>query len=86
MRTTVTLEPDLAARLRQLSRERNISFKEAINAAVRAGLGADTGPLPPYREETRELGLLPGVDLTKALRLAAALEEEETLRELEARR
>ena len=86
MRTTVTLEPDLAARLRQLSHERNISFKEAINSTLRAGLSAETRTPAPYQEQTRALGLLPGVDLSKALQLAAALEDEETLRELEARR
>lgn len=86
VRTTVTLEPDLAARLRQLSRERNISFKDAINTAVRAGLAAEKAVASPYRERTRALGLLPGVDLTKALQLAAALEDDETIRQLEARK
>lgn len=38
MRTTVTLEADVARRLQELSRGRNLSFKEAINAALRRGL------------------------------------------------
>jgi hypothetical protein len=32
---------------------------------------------------TRSLGLQPGIDLTKALRLAAELEDEATVRKLE---
>ena len=40
----------------------------------------------PYREVTRSLGVQPGVDLTKALRLAAGLEDEETVRKIELRK
>jgi len=38
MRTTVTLEPDVARRLRELSRKERLSFKEALNVTVRRGL------------------------------------------------
>lgn len=86
MRTTVTLDPDLAIRMRELARERRISFKAAINATLRAGLEARTSRGRPYREEPRDLGIRPGVDLTKALRLAAALEDEETIRQLDLRK
>ncbi len=86
MRTTVTLDPDLAARLKALARERDISFKSAINSAIRAGLGAEGAPRRPYREVTRDMRRRPGVDLTKALQLATMLEDEEIVRELELRR
>jgi len=86
MRTTVTLEPDLAARLKEVSRQRRISFTSAINGAVRAGLAIETGQERPYREVTREIGVRPGVDLAKALQLAAMLEDDETIRELELRK
>ena len=85
MRTTVTLEPDVDARLRQLARERNISFKEALNGTLRAGLAAKGSPRP-FRQRTHRLGLRRGVDLTKALQLAAELEDEETIRKLELRK
>ena len=39
MRTTVTLDSDVAARLKAVARARGISFKQALNSAVRAGLG-----------------------------------------------
>ena len=86
MRTTVTLEPDVAARLHRLAAERGSSFKAAINATLRAGLDAGDAGSKPYREVTHNLGLQPGIDLTKALRLAAELEDEETVRKLELRK
>lgn len=86
MRTTVTLDPDLDARLRRIARERGISFREALNASLRAGLGAPVHPPRPYRLRPRSLGLRPGIDLDHALRLAAALEDEEAVRKLEIRK
>lgn len=61
-------------------RERGLSFKEAVNAAIRAGLGPSE---PSSRRYTaaRQLGP-PTVDLTKALSLADALEDDELARRL----
>lgn len=85
MRTTVRIDPDLAQRLRKIARERGISFREALNGALRSGLGRTNRPRP-YRTPARALGLRPGIDLDKALRLAADLEDEETIRRLELRK
>lgn len=85
MRTTVTLDPDVAARLRELVRERGVSFKEALNSAVRAGLAAGR-PARPYETPARRMGLKPGVDLDRALRLAGDLEDAELVRKLEMRK
>jgi hypothetical protein len=85
MRTTVTLDPDVAAELKELARQRGVSFKEVLNDAVRAGLAAGTTPRA-YRLPTARLGLRPGVDLDGALRLAAAMEDEDTVRKLELRK
>ena len=41
MRTTVTLYDDLAVRLERHRAERGMTFKEALNDAVRRGLEAD---------------------------------------------
>jgi hypothetical protein len=85
MRTTVTLDEDVAAALQKLAAERGQSFKQTLNAAVRAGL-AGPGESSPYRLPTRRLGLRPGVDLDKALRLAGELEDDEIVRKLELRK
>lgn len=44
MRTTVTLDDDLAVRLEQRRADRGITFKEALNDAVRRGLAAQDEP------------------------------------------
>jgi len=85
VRTTVTLDADVAARLSELARTRGISFKEALNSVVRAGLGAGkTGR--PYKLPPHRLDLRPGVNLDKALELAGELEDAETRRKLEVRK
>lgn len=87
MRTTVTLDPDLAAKLRALARERGVPFKEVLNSALRRGLAPDAAGAPaPYRLASRRLGLRPGIDLEHALRLAGELEDAETIRKLELRK
>jgi len=86
VRTTVTLDPDVAAKLKRLAGERQISFKEALNSTVRSGLLREEAPARAYAAPSRRLGLRPGVDLGKALRLSAELEDAETFRELELRK
>ena len=79
MRTTLTLDPDVAARLRELSRERGISFKEAVNSTLRRGL-APAAPRERYRVPVRNMGFT--IDLTKANAIAAAMDDEEILRKM----
>jgi hypothetical protein len=86
VRTTITLEPDIAARLRRLSVERGQSFKTTVNEALRAGLDVGRGQWRPYEEVARALGVRPGIDLTKASELASELEDEATIRKLELRK
>jgi hypothetical protein len=76
MRTTVTLDPDVEARLRQVMRERALSFKEALNTAIRLGLQAQRSSPKPYKQRTYPMGLREGINLTKALQLAADLVDE----------
>ncbi len=70
--------------MRNLARERGISFKEALNGAIRQGLAPPEAR--PYRLATRPMGLRRGVDLDKALALAGELEDAETIRKLELRK
>ncbi|MBI3688234.1 MAG: ribbon-helix-helix protein, CopG family [Actinobacteria bacterium] len=87
MRTTLTLDDDLAAQLRRLARETGRPFKQLVNEALRAGLmptsadRSETAPTPTF-----DLGLRPGIDLIRARHLATELEDEETLRKLELRK
>jgi hypothetical protein len=80
MRTTVTLDSDTRLLVERAMRERGLSFKEAVNDAIRAGLGT-AGPGTRAYTTPRELGPA-RVDLTKALRLAAELEDDALARRL----
>jgi hypothetical protein len=85
VRTTVTLDEDVAAHLRRLMRERDLTFKEAVNTTLRAGFGG-AEKVGAYRLPTYRMGVRAGIDLDKALRLDAALEDEETMRQLRSRK
>ncbi len=74
MRTTITLDPDTRLLVARAMRERGLTFKQAINGAIRSGLGAQKAGPQTYTV-ARELGPA-RVDLTKALALAAALEDD----------
>jgi hypothetical protein len=80
MRTTVTLDPDTRLLIERAMRDRGLSFKEAVNDAIRAGLGASASAPRTYTTP-RPLGPA-RVDLTKALRLAADLEDDAVARRL----
>jgi hypothetical protein len=86
MRTTVTLDPDVAAKLKDVVRESGVSFKEALNSNVRRGLESAGTESRPYEVRTRRLGARPGVDLDKALALAGELEDTEIVRKLSLRK
>jgi hypothetical protein len=86
MRTTVTLDQDVAAKLREITRERGISFKAALNDSVRAGLTTSSQPSKRFRVHARPLGARPGINLDKALTLAGEMEDAEILRKLELRK
>lgn len=78
MRTTLTIDDDLATRIEELRRREGLSFKGAVNRLLRAGMEQQEGaPRPrPYRTPTRRLGLRPGFDPTRLNQLADELEVE----------
>ena len=88
MRTTLTLEKDLALELREEARRSGRPLKRIVNEALRAGLAARKAPASRrYRLTPVSLGgVTPGVDLDRALRLAEALEDEAIARKLEMRK
>jgi hypothetical protein len=84
MRTTVTLDPDVEAVVKRLMRERGMTFKQAVNHAIRTGLAREErrGEL---RTPTFAMGE-PLIPLDNALRLAAELEDEELIRRVATRK
>ncbi len=85
MRTTVTLEPEVAALLRRVMRERGMSFKEALNSAVKASL-THAKPKVRFKQRTFSLGREQCFRWDKALKAAAALEDEELVRKISSRK
>ncbi|ORV90676.1 antitoxin [Mycobacterium interjectum] len=78
MRTTVTLDDDTLVVIRRLMQERQISFKQALNDAIRQG--AQRRPAPAaFETRTADLGV-PSVNLDRALQIAGELEDEELIR------
>lgn len=66
MRTTLTLDDDVAAALERLRRSRDVNFKDLVNEALRRGL-KDMAARPkarePFRTRSVSLGrLMIGVD------------------------
>jgi Ribbon-helix-helix protein, copG family len=85
MRTTLTLEEDLARALREEARRTGQSLKRIVNETLRAGLAArKAAATRRYRLTPVSLGgVVPGVNINQALRLAEALEDEAVARKLE---
>lgn len=71
--------------IRVRMRERGAGFKETLNELLRRGLRS-VDSVEPYKTPTFRMGVRPGIDLDKALSLAASLEAEETIRKLELRK
>ncbi len=63
MRTTLTLDEDVSAKLKQEMRRAGKSFKETVNETLRLGLLArkDAGRAGRFVVEARPLGLRPGL-------------------------
>jgi hypothetical protein len=71
MRTTVTLDDDVAKALEELRRERGLGTSAALNELVRRGLTAARGRARPFRQETSTMGppRVPLDDIGHALEL-----------------
>ncbi len=86
MRTTVDLDPALLEQLRLEAVRRGTTVKALLNTVIRAGLTARVSePAAVYRVEPVSMGE-PRFDLTKALAVATALEDDEHLRDLQQRK
>ena len=88
MRTTLTIDDDLARELREKAHQTGAPFKEVVNKAIRAGLEKIDKPkqIKPYKCKAYSLGYPPFADLDHALNLADRLESEEIARKLSLRK
>ena len=81
MRTTLTLDDDLAAELNRTARLSGRSFKDVVNAVIRQGLSAGELPSPetdhPFVVQAQACGFLPGIDQLRLNQLVDELEVEQ---------
>lgn len=58
MRTTLTLDDDVAAKLEAEARRTGLSFKETVNTILRVGLDAKRGkgPREPFKVKAFDMG------------------------------
>jgi hypothetical protein len=79
MRTTLTLDPDVAAKAKQGAAKLGRPFKEVINAALRIGLDEVLNPATakPYQTKPRPLGLRKGLSYDNISELLAQSEGED---------
>ena len=78
MRITLTLDDDLAAKLREQARLHEKTFKQIVNDTLRRGLSLDTReiPKPEYRVVPNRSALVPGIDPAKLNQMNDRLEAE----------
>ena len=76
----------MQALIRTAMKERGISFKEALNSAVRAGLTQGKPKRRSFVQKSYPLGSDPSFRWDKALETAAAIEDEELSRKFSLRK
>lgn len=85
VRTTLTLDEDVAKRLRAKARRSGESFKEVVNATLRKGLSTgekSSLPLPRFEVKPKACGFRSGVDVLRLNQLNDQLETEDFQRKL----
>lgn len=79
MRTTLTLDADVARMLEEEAHRQRKSFKEVVNDALRRGLTRSSGKTVRFRVTPHTAKLQPGIDRASFNRLADELEDEALL-------
>lgn len=84
MRTTLTLDRDVAEAIEREMRRRDASLKSVVNDGLRLGLGlAGKAPEPTrFVVQPHSFGILPGIDQDKLHELIDELDVEERAAEL----
>jgi hypothetical protein len=84
MRTTLTLEPDVAVRLKSEVRRTGRPLKAVVNEALKRGLGLAGKQVrsPRFEVQPHAFGFKPGVDLDRLNQLVDELDVAEAARKL----
>jgi hypothetical protein len=76
MRTTLTLDPDVARLVEDAVHRQRRPTKQVINDALRHALRPDRSDIEPYWVDVHESALRPGIDVSGFNRLADQLEDD----------
>jgi hypothetical protein len=83
MRTTVTIDPDVALLLKEEMERSKVPFKQALNGAIRRGLTDGTSqPRTKFVTKGHHFGFYPGTDLNRISQFADDLEDEEIMQKV----
>ena len=89
MRTTLTIDDEIAAQLKEIAYRTGKSFKSVVNDSLRVGISRrpDVPAPKPYRVKPVAMGEIVGpYNLDKALLLADRIENEDIARKLQQRK
>lgn len=79
MRTTLTLDPDVARLIEDAVHRERRAMKQVVNDALRRALAPTPGPRERYQVVPHVSSILPGTDLDRLNQLADELEDEAIL-------
>jgi len=83
MRTTLTIDPDVAQQIRHRMMQKNLPLKRVVNEALRAGLAAsDKSKKVRFVVEPHSCKFKAGVDMDKLNQLTDELEAEEFVKKM----
>jgi hypothetical protein len=77
MRTTLTIDEDVAAKLKTIARRSGLAFRQVVNDTLRRGLArpAPAAARQPFTVHARDLGALrPGLNLDNVAELLEQVE------------
>lgn len=76
MRTTLTLDDDVALLIEEAAHRTRRSVKQVVNEALRSALAPSAAQRATYRETVHHAELAPGLDLAGFNKLADELEDQ----------
>jgi hypothetical protein len=77
MRTTITLDPDVAAKLKAEMRRTGKKFRELVNSSLRRGLREEEAPKKPFKVKPFLSGERPGFNYDNIGELLEQVEGED---------
>lgn len=83
MRATLTLDPEVAMKIKKRMAEKKLTLKDTVNQALRFGLReVETRKRPRFKIETFALEFKPGIDPNRLNQVLDLMEVEDYVRKM----